>query len=87
MVLWFLEQYMTDDKPLTISVPEAGRRYFGLSRNASYMAAARGELPTVRMGRLLCVPVRALEKMLDEAIHSRTTTEHAQNRYAGARNE
>jgi hypothetical protein len=58
---------MTEDHPLTISVPEAGRRYFGLSRNASYTAAARGELPTLRMGRLLRVPVRALERMLDAA--------------------
>jgi hypothetical protein len=53
------------ETPLTISVPEAGRRYFGLSRNGSYLAAARGELPTVRIGRLLRVPVRALERMLD----------------------
>jgi hypothetical protein len=53
--------------PLTISVPEAGKRYFGLSRNGSYGAAARGEIPTVKIGRLLRVPVRALEKMLDRA--------------------
>jgi hypothetical protein len=53
------------ETPLTISVPEAGRRYFGLCRNSSYLAAARGELPTVRIGRLLRVPVRALERMLD----------------------
>jgi hypothetical protein len=58
---------MSENGPMTISVPEAGRRYFGLSRNASYMAAARGELPTVRMGRLLRVPIRALERMLDVA--------------------
>ena len=57
------------ETPLTISVPEAGRRYFGLSRNGSYLAAARGELPTVRIGRLLRVPVRALEQMLDGAYH------------------
>jgi hypothetical protein len=52
--------------PLTISVPEAGRRYFGLSRNASYDAAARGDFPTIKIGRLLRVPVRALEQMLDK---------------------
>jgi len=63
---------MTENGPMTISVPEAGRRYFGLSRNASYMAAARGELPTVRIGRLLRVPVRALEHMLDKATESKT---------------
>jgi hypothetical protein len=51
----------------TISVPEAGRRYFGMSRNASYMAAERGEIPTVRIGRLLRVPVRAMERILDAA--------------------
>jgi hypothetical protein len=51
--------------PLTISVPEAGKRYFGLCRNASYDAAARGEIPVIKIGRLKRVPVRALERMLD----------------------
>jgi hypothetical protein len=58
---------MAKTAPLTISVPEAGERYFGLSRNGSYDAAARGEIPTIKIGRLLRVPVRALEKMLDRA--------------------
>jgi excisionase family DNA binding protein len=58
---------MQDESPITLSVPEAGARYFGLSRNASYAAAERGELPVIRIGRLLRVPVRALEKMLDSA--------------------
>ena len=51
---------------LTISVPEAGRRYFGLSRWASYQAAERGDLPTIRIPRLIRVPVRAMERMLDK---------------------
>ena len=55
------------DAPLTISVPEAGKRYFNLSRNASYDAASRGDIPTVKVGRLLRVPVRAMERKLDEA--------------------
>ncbi len=55
------------EQPLTISVPEAGAKYFGLSRNASYDAAARGDIPTIKVGKLLKVPVRALEKMLDNA--------------------
>jgi hypothetical protein len=58
---------MPIDNDLTISVPEAGKRYFGLCRNAAYDAAARGEIPTIRIGRLLRVPVRALERMLDRA--------------------
>jgi len=58
---------MHEETPLTISVPEAGKRYFGLCRNASYEAAARGEIPVVRIGKLLRVPVRALERMLNRA--------------------
>jgi hypothetical protein len=58
---------MDEATPLTLSVPEAGQRYFNLSRNASYAAAHRGELPTVKIGRLLRVPVRACERMLEEA--------------------
>ena len=55
------------DVPLTLSVPEAGRKLGMRSRNAAYAAAARGEIPTIKIGRLLRVPVRAMEKMLDRA--------------------
>ena len=41
--------------------------YFGLSRNASYEAARRGDLPVVRIGKILRVPVQALEEMLESA--------------------
>src|SRR5262245_179660 len=47
------------DQPKTLTVPEAGRRYFDLGRNASYEAARRGDIPTIRIGRLLRVPVVA----------------------------
>jgi hypothetical protein len=53
------------DAPLTLSVPEAGKRYFGLSRNGSYDAARRGDIPVIKLGRKRRVPVRALERMLD----------------------
>ena len=59
--------YHMQHEPLTLSVPEAGARYFSLSRNASYDAAKRGEIPTIRIGKLLRVPRRALEQMLDAA--------------------
>jgi excisionase family DNA binding protein len=51
----------------TISVPQAGATYFGLSRGGSYDAAQRGEIPTIKMGRLRRVPVQALERMLENA--------------------
>ena len=49
----------------TMTVPDAGRIYYGLSRNGSYEAAKRGDIPTIKIGRLLRVPVRALEEMLN----------------------
>ena len=55
---------MTDEAAKTISVPAAGRRYFDLGKNASYAAAARGEIPVIRIGSRLRVPVAALERMM-----------------------
>jgi excisionase family DNA binding protein len=52
-----------DEDELTISVPEAGR-LLGLGRNASYDAARRGELPVLRFGRKLRVPIVAFERLL-----------------------
>jgi hypothetical protein len=53
------------DQPKTLTVPEAGRLYFDLGRNASYEAARRGDIPTIKIGRLLRVPVVALERLLE----------------------
>jgi excisionase family DNA binding protein len=47
----------------TLTVEEAGR-ILGLGRGASYAAAKRGEIPTIRLGRRLVVPTDALERML-----------------------
>jgi hypothetical protein len=55
-----------DDDCKTLTVPEAGRRYFDLGRNASYEAARRGEIPTIRIGRLLRVPIVQMERKLEE---------------------
>lgn len=49
----------------TMSIPEAGALYFGLSRNGSYQAAERGDIPTIRVGRKLRVPVAAMERLLE----------------------
>ena len=57
----------SEKNSLTISVPEAGRRYFDIGRTASYKAAARGEIPTIRIGSRLRCPICLLDKMLATA--------------------
>lgn len=49
--------------PVTITVEEAGE-LVGMSRSAAYRAAARGQLPTVRLGRRLRVPTAKFLSML-----------------------
>ena len=52
---------------LTMSVPDAGRIYLGLSKNSSDLAAERGDIPTIKIGKKLRVPVRLMERLLDKA--------------------
>lgn len=63
----FAEMIKMNSNDKTLSVPDAGRIYFGISRNSAYEAARRGEIPTIRIGNILRVPIVALERMLDEA--------------------
>ncbi|WOH70664.1 DNA-binding protein [Bradyrhizobium sp. NDS-1] len=51
----------------TAEVPDVGRICYGLSRNSSYEAAKRGEIETIRVGRLLKVPTAPLRKKLGMA--------------------
>lgn len=48
---------------LTCTVETAGLA-LGIGRGAAYAAAARGELPTLRLGRRLLVPVPALLQLV-----------------------
>ncbi len=56
----------TDPLRQTISVPEAGRR-LGIGRNAAYDAVKRGELPVLRFGKRLVVPLVAFQRKLEGA--------------------
>jgi excisionase family DNA binding protein len=54
-----------EERPsMVLTVPEAGQK-LGLSRGSAYAAAARGDIPTIRIGRLLRVPKAALDRLLD----------------------
>lgn len=49
-----------------VSVPIAGAIVADLSVNASYAAAARGDLPVIRIGGRLACPVAKLRRLLGE---------------------
>ena len=49
----------------TLRVEEAGE-VLGLSRPSAYAAVRRGELPAIRIGKRLLIPVAGLRRMLGE---------------------
>jgi hypothetical protein len=50
--------------PTTLPVPTFCKIAYGIGENSSYAAAARGDVPTIKIGGLVRVPVRvALAKM------------------------
>lgn len=52
---------------LTVTVPEAGQ-LLGIGRDSAYRAADRGEIPTLKLGRRLVVPVPKLLALLGATI-------------------
>ncbi len=52
---------------MALSVEEAGA-LLGISRDLAYDLVARGELPSVRLGRRLVVPRRALEGAIERLL-------------------
>ncbi len=39
----------------------------GIGRNSAYEAVKRGDIPSIRIGRRILVPTKALERKLSEA--------------------
>jgi len=53
------------DERLTITVAQAARM-LGISRGLAYQMAREGTIPTLRFGRRLVVPRKAMERLLQE---------------------
>lgn len=53
-----------DAAPAVLTVEEAAKE-LRIGRSAAYAAVRRGELPVIRVGRILRVPRRRLEALLD----------------------
>jgi len=47
-----------------ISVPDAGKLFFNLARNAAYDAARRGDFQTIKIGGKIVVPVAPIAAQL-----------------------
>jgi excisionase family DNA binding protein len=62
---------------LTISVRQAGE-LLGIGRNQAYAAAKTGQLPTIKIGKRVLVPVIALEQMLAKGQPKVAAAEQAQ---------
>ena len=58
------------DLPLMLTVEEAAE-LLRIGRSSAYEAARTGQLPTVRIGRILRVPRPAIEEMLRATTPSR----------------
>ena len=60
---------MKNDTVATVTVTEAAK-ILGIGRNQAYAAAKTGELPTIRFGKRLVVPVAGLERLLQGSVPS-----------------
>jgi excisionase family DNA binding protein len=54
-------------KKKTLTISEAAE-VLGIGRTSAYEAARRGEIPTIRIGKLLLVPATQLERLLNGEI-------------------
>jgi len=54
-----------DKEKQTITVEEAAK-VLGIGRGLAYEMARTGRLPTIRFGRRLVVPLRAVERLLED---------------------
>jgi excisionase family DNA binding protein len=55
-----------ENSKVTMTIPEGAQR-LGISRNAAYAAARTGQLPTIRIGNRILIPLAAFERMLENA--------------------
>ena len=54
----------SEQRRMTLTVNETAER-LGIGRNQAYEAVKRGEIPVVRIGRRLLVPMSALDRLMN----------------------
>jgi excisionase family DNA binding protein len=51
---------------MTLSITQVAEM-LGISRNSAYQGVMTGEIPSIRIGKRILVPIKALERMLEGA--------------------
>ncbi len=59
---------LDQEQRIVLTVEEAARR-LGIGRSLAWRLVQEGEIPSVRLGRLVRVPMRQLEEWLQAQIH------------------
>jgi len=54
------------EKCETLTVPEAAKA-LGIGRSTAFLAVKRGEIPHLKIGKRIVIPVAALQRMLENA--------------------
>jgi excisionase family DNA binding protein len=54
-----------NEERVTMTIEELAQR-LGIGRNQAYEAARRGEVPTIKIGKRILVPIAAFNRMLGE---------------------
>lgn len=70
---------MEPDDRLTVSVEEAAK-LLGISRGLAYELVARGELPSLRLGRRRVVPLVGIHELIGDACARNDKTEEPAGR-------
>ena len=60
---------MSNSTKQVLSVEEA-RRQLGISRGLMYEAIHRGDIPNIKIGRRILIPIVALERLLAKATNT-----------------
>ena len=62
-------QKANDEQKLTLSVEEAAR-ILGIGRSLAFEMVRQNKIASLRFGRRIVIPVKALEKLIEDAIAS-----------------
>lgn len=67
---------------LTLTVEQAGE-LLGISRALAYEMARTGQLPSLRFGKRIVVPKKAIENMLESSLSSAASDQTRQSKNLG----